>query len=538
MTRLQALLSDVYSRFRPAASYRVVRWLFPRLLAGIYVIAFLSWEVQLDGLCGEEGILPTGRLMENIQKYEEVEETSLFWSYPSLYHWQYSDALAHGLCWAGVCLSLLVIAGVLQGPLLLALWFGYLSIASTGEIFMGYQWDALLLEAGLLAVLLAPWRWWTWRLPARHSSPPKGSVFLLHFLLFRLMFLSGYVKIAGGDNVWEDMSALRYHFETQPLPNMLAWWMHQLPDWALAWSCRGMYGIELLLPFAIFLGRWGRMSACAGFSLLMVAIFATGNYNFFNLLTVALALALLDDSWWPQSLKRRLVKESRGEAEPRWHWRHWPAMLVAGPALLLSLLAADGFLAGRIPGWKAKLPVEWQASLYAPVQGLRSFNAYGLFQDMTEERPEIVIEVSDDGYRWLELEFPWKPGDLKRRPGQVAPHQPRLDWQMWFAALYPGFQPNRDAQPGSPLFWFGEFLGGLAQGKQPVWDLMEPPPMPMDDIREIRAVLYQYRFTDMATRLQTGEWWTREWKGGYSPIFKITPPAQREAAAESGQDAP
>lgn len=498
--------------------YTVVRWLFPRLLAAIYLIAFISWGVQYDGLIGEDGILPAKTLMENVHAYEAREHTSLFWQMPSVFHWHYSDAFAHGILTACCVLCVLVMAGVAQGPLLALLWFGYLSFATTGDIFMGYQWDALLLEAGFLALFLAPWRLCAWRSPA---EPPRGSIFLLHWLLFRLMLLSGLVKIGGGDLPWHDMTALLYHYETQPLPNGLSWFIHHAPRWFHIAGCWIMYGIELVLPFAIFLGRWGRLVAALSFTGLMVLIFATGNYNFFNLLTAALALTLLDDRWWPQRLRAWLRIDAAAPRPAFKHWTQWPALAAVLPVMLVTLLAADSFMAGRIRDYKPLLPAVLHDHLDAPAARTRSFNAYGLFQDMTEQRPEIILEVSDDGALFLPLEFKYKPGDPARRPPFIAPHQPRLDWQMWFAALYPGYDPQRDANPNSPMHWFGQFCTALLQHKKPVWALLEPPPFPVEKITHIRARLYRYHYTLPEVRKASGDWWEREPAGSFSGTMSL-----------------
>lgn len=487
--------------------YTVVRWLFPRLLALVYLIAFSSWAVQYDGLVGEEGILPAKDLMESVQAFEEREHKTLFWEMPTLFHWHYTDAFAHTCLTACCVLTVLVILGIAQGPLLLLLWFGYLSFATTGGIFMGYQWDALLLEAGLLGVLLAPWRPWSLRNP---GEPPRGSVFLVHWLLFRLMFLSGYVKIGGGDLPWENMTALLYHYETQPLPNALSWYAHHAPRWLHVASCWIMYGIELGLPFLIFAGRWGRLMAALGFIGLMVAISLTGNYTFFDLLTAVLAVTLLDDRWWPRRVRRALTI-APGAPRPSFaDWKQYPALATVLPVVFATVLVADSFLAGRIRGYHARLPESWHETLDAPLAWTRSFNAYGLFQDMTEERPEILIEVSDNGGLYLPLDFKYKPGQPKDAPRFVAPHQPRLDWQMWFAALYPNYIPERDADPRSPLHWFHQFLTALLQHKKPVWDLLQPPPFPMEKITHVRARLFRYHFTTPEERKATGEWWRRE----------------------------
>ncbi|MBE2281941.1 MAG: lipase maturation factor family protein [Prosthecobacter sp.] len=494
-------------------SYSVVRWLFPRLLAGIYLIAFVSWGLQYDGLVGENGILPAKNLIENIHAFEEREHQSLFWQFPTVFHWHYSDAFAHAVLIACCVLCVLVMAGVAQGPLLALLWFGYLSFAVTGDIFMGYQWDALLLEAGFLALFVAPWRFWSLR---SVTEPPRGSIFLLHWLVFRLMFLSGYVKIGGGDLPWENMTALLYHYETQPLPNGLSWFAHHLSRGFHVASCWIMYVIELVLPFAIFLGRWGRLAAALGFVGLMAVIFVTGNYNFFNLLTAALSLTLLDDRWWPKRLRHWLRIDAEAPRPPFKRWTQWPALLAVLPIVLFTLLAADSFLAGRIRGYQPRLPQSWHENLDLAIHRSRSFNAYGLFQDMTEERPEVIIEVSDDGALFLPLDFKYKPGDPKIAPRFIAPHQPRLDWQMWFAALYPGYDPQRDANPGSPMHWFGQFYLALLQHKKPVWGLLPGPPFPVEKITHIRAKLYRYHYTLPEVRQVSGEWWERELIGNFS----------------------
>ena len=492
--------------------WRVVGWLFPRLLALVYAIAFASWAVQCAGLVGEGGLLPTADLMQVVREREVS-----FLDFPTVFHWHYSDAFQTALCWIGVGLSGLVIAGVWQGPLLALLWLGYLSLCATGGLFLGYQWDALLLEAGLLGLFLAPWRWWS---PRADADAPTGAVFLLHWLLFRLMWLSGYVKIGGEDAVWLDNTALLYHFQTQPLPNGLSWWAHQLPQWLHVLNCRVMYGIELWLPFAMFLGRWGRLAACLGFSALMGGIALTGNYTFFNLLTFFLSLTLLDDSWWPAVVKHRLHVVDT----PRPWWKAWhsPAYVCVVALTFFSLVAADNFLQGRVKGYHAKAPA-WASSFLAEhLSPWRSLNAYGLFQDMTEERLEVVIEVSDDGAYWQELPFRWKPGDVKQAPGWVAPHQPRLDWQMWFAALYPGYVPQRDADPRSPLHWFGRFMTGLVENKPAIWALVGEPPFPADKVTHARARLYRYRFTTPEERQASGARWKRERLGDFCPVFSRT----------------
>ncbi len=499
--------------------YRLAGWLFPRLLAVVYLIAFVSWGAQWRGLAGPEGIAPLDELMANVQAYEAREKTSLLLEYPTLFHWRSDAVFVEVVIWGCCALSLVVLAGGCQGPLLLLLWLGYLSLAVTGDVFMNFQWDALLLETGLIAVFASPWRVWSPLTPVQ--SPPRAAWLLLFWLLFRLMFLSGLVKWAGGDPVWRDCTALLFHYETQPLPNGLSWFAHHLPRWIHVAGCGAMHFIELALPFAIFLGRWGRRTAAAGFILLMLLVMATGNYTYFNLLTIFLALCLLDDAVWPRWIRSRLTAKANPAGTP-WFMqlRQWPGLVFAIPAFILTLAAADASLQGRLPGYARALPA-WCHQFYGSTASLRSFNAYGLFQSMTKERLEITLEASDDGILWLPLDFKWKPGDLSLRPRQVAPHQPRLDWQMWFAALSPGYLPQRDSHPQSPVFWFGRFMQSLLQHKKPVWELLEEPPLPREKITHLRARLWRYHFTSPEERKESGSWWRREFLGFYSPALSL-----------------
>jgi hypothetical protein len=368
----------------------------------------------------------------------------------------------------------------------------------------------------LLGAIFAPWRPWAGRVPRRNCEGPWFAIFLLHWLLFRLMFFSGYVKLASGDATWKDGTALAVHYESQPLPTWIGWWAHQLPEKVQIGSCVIMFLIELALPFVMFFGRRGRAVACAGFCGLMVAIMTTGNYTFFNWLTIFLALTLLDDACWPVAV-RQWVGASDAKPQPvRWPARSF-ALIAGAPLFVLSLIGCTLAIEPHSVGGRSAVP-PWARTFYAAAAPFRSVNNYGLFRVMTTERNEIVIEVSADGNQWHEVEFRWKPGDLARAPAFVAPHQPRLDWQMWFAAFHPGFVPQRDMNHPQ-MNWFGHFLGALLAGKQPVWELIGDTPIPPDDVNFIRCQFYRYTFTGRKQRRETGQWWTREFRGPYSDTF-------------------
>ncbi len=509
-------------------TYRLASGIFLRGLGLIYAIAFFSWWQQAAALTGEHGLCPIPRFLEAAGQYAAQQEVAPWTQWPSVFWWKFSDAFVSDLCLAGIVVGLLVSLGLFQAPLLLLLWIGYLSIVSTGDVFMGYQWDALLLEAGLIAVLIAPWRWFA----GKRTSPPSELRMLLpQALLFKLMFLSGWVKLASEDPSWANLTALQVHYETQPLPTWIGWWAHQLPEWFHKSSCAAMFFIELGLPvlfviaLALRTGKPGlerlsrhiRRAAAISFVVLMVLIALTGNYTFFNLLTILLAVTILDDRCWPRWMKRKAEREGEGmPSSGRIGWP-WHTVEVIAVAVILGLSLAVT-LQSRRERSQEKEGVSWVQSVVQTIAPFRSVNTYGLFAVMTTTRNEIIVEVSDDGAYWQAIEFKWKPGKLERTPGFVAPLQPRLDWQMWFASLYPGFDPQRDMRGGS-MMWFGAFLSAILENRKPVMALIESPPIPAENIRYVRAWFYRYHFTNPTKRQETGAWWKREYEGEYSGRF-------------------
>jgi hypothetical protein len=416
---------------------------------------------------------------------------------PTLCWLDASDGSLHFLCGGGALAALLVFAGVLSAPALIVCWLFYLSLSCVAQTFLEFQWDLLLLETGFLAIWLAPVR--RWRVGAA-LEPPRIARALLLWLLFRLMFSSGFVKLASGDPNWRNLTALTFHYWTQPLPPWTAWFMNQLPVSFQKLSCLVMFAVELLAPFLIVAPRRLRLIGCGLMIGLQAIIAATGNYAFFNLLAIALCVLLIDDAAFSLRFQKRAAEDPRAA---RGRWPRWVLFPVAAVVLLVSAMEFAGTLRLR-PPWPG-VAVSF-ARLTSP---FRSVGGYGLFMVMTTSRPEIIVEGSEDGASWLPYEFRWKPGDVLRRPSFVAPHQPRLDWQMWFAAL-----GTCDENP-----WFIAFLARLLQGSPPVLRLLAKNPFPDHPPRYVRAVLYDYRFTDSATRRATGAWWQRTEKGLYCPIL-------------------
>jgi hypothetical protein len=507
-------------------TYRIFGWLFPRALAAIYLIAFVSWSWQMEALTGERGIMPAPEFLERVTQAAEKNDFIAWTEVPTVYWLGYSDAIAQWLCWGACAAAVLIMAGVLQGPLLLALWFGYLSICSTGDVFLSFQWDTLLLEAGFIAALISPWRLFVGRIHAGAPAPSRVQMLLPQALIFKLMFLSGLTKITAEDPNWHNLTALTYHYETQPIPTWIAWYVHHFPLWFHKASCALMFFVELVVPALIAVAWFWELLApswvrtlrilkifiAASFTGLMVVVLFTGNYTFFNWLTILLALSVLDDSCWPPVVKRLLRWTEAPQSRPT--WMLVSQAVVVSLMLLLSLAVA---LRDNAPWFRA--PPQSVLAYVDEVAPFRTINSYGLFRVMTTERNEIVIEVSDDGAYFQPLEFKWKPGRLDRVPPFVAPHQPRLDWQMWFAAFHPGYVPQRDMRHPR-MIWFGRLLEELLNHNEKVYALMEPPPFPVQSIHAVRARFYRYEFTDAETRRETGEWWTATPLDDYSPTFR------------------
>jgi len=495
-------------------SYYLSRWLFLRLLGAVYLIAFVSLWVQLPGLIGHNGILPATNLLRAAAERLGPQRYHLL---PTLCWLSADDGFLRFLCGGGVILSLAVFFGLAQAPALLLLWAFYLSLVTVGGDFLAFQWDILLLETGLLAVFFAPLR----IRPnlARERPPPAIVLFLVRWLLFRLMFLSGAVKLASGDAAWRRWIALNFHYETQPLPTWPGWYAHQLPEWFQKSSVSVMFFIELVVPFLIFAPRRLRFLACAALVWLQALIAATGNYCFFNLLTVVLCVPLLDDAFLKRFLPGRL-----GAFPAAWSLKIrrslWKRCLAAPFAVVL--VAVSSLLGASRIGLVRDVP-DFARPVLGWVTPFRSINSYGLFAVMTVSRPEIIVEGSRDGRTWVEYEFRWKPGNLKRRPAFVAPHQPRLDWQMWFAALG-SYRHNP---------WFINFLQRLLEGSPEVLALLEKNPFPGQPPRYVRAILYRYHFTDRTTRREGGYWWRRQPLGLYCPVISLRKPEPRAAVPQS-----
>lgn len=484
--------------------YLLTRWLFLRALAFIYFIAFVSYGVQVTGLIGENGILPARAFLAAVK--ETLGRRGIYY-YPSLAWFHSGDRFLVGICLAGAGLAGALFLGIQTTPILVLLWALYLSLVSVSQVFLSYQWDVLLLETGFLAIFLVP----PSIFPREALAPPAlPLVFLMRFLAFRLIFMSGVAKIVSGDPTWRNLTALKYHYETQPLPTPSAYFLYRAPLWFHQFSTLFSLAIELVIPFLFFAPLPFRLVAGGLTLLLQLIILITGNFAFFNWLSIVLLIFLYDDT-----LLRPIFGQIAGLASPA-AGVAWGEFF---PIILTSLLGVTGLvylalqltrrfsLSGRAAVQRFLTPwLEFVATF-------RLVNPYGLFASMTTRRPEITVEGSDDTQNWLAYQFKFLPGNPHRAPPWVAPHQPRLDWQMWFAAL--------GTYAESP--WFLHFIESLITGSPQVLRLLAKNPFPDHPPRYLRAVLYNDTFTTPAEKAETGNWWNREKLGLFLPVVSIQP---------------
>ncbi len=492
--------ADIYPE-----SQLLMRRVFLGLLGAVYLCAFVSLWVQVEGLMASNGILPAARYLELVT---EQLGAAAYVRVPTLLWLSGQDPVLHALCASGALLSVLLIAGVAPRLSALGLWVAYLSLVSAADVFFSFQWDMLLLETGLLAIFLAPP---TLRPRAAHSAPvSRGAVWLLRWLLFRVHFLSGMRKWLSGDEAWTTLRALDIHYFTQPLPTWTAYYVHHLPAAVHTVSVAATLMIEVGAAFLVFGPRQVRRVGCALLVSLQLLILATGNYGFFNLLTIALCITLLDDralrGLVPARLRARLPSFAEG-APPSGR----PPARTRGPRRLAFAIVAVLVIA--ITGQRVLDSVGLGGSgailrpLVDAAAPFRSLNGYGLFAVMTKSRDEIIVEGSDDGVSWQLYEFKWKPGPVDRAPAFTTPHMPRLDWQMWFAAL-------RDC---TRVRWMHAFLERLLQGRPEVAALLERNPFPSRPPRFLRTTRFRYEFSDLGSP----DWWQRRRLGPYCPMVTL-----------------
>jgi len=478
--------------FQPPPSQQLVSWLFIKLLALIYLAAFASLAVQIAGLAGPQGIMPLSQQFE--ESMQEIGRGAWLW-FPSLF-WliEPTDTALQATAWLGALLSLVLLFGIWQRAMLIGAFVLYLSLYHAGQFFTNFQWDTLLLEAGFLAIFLV-------------GGPSLLLVLLFEWLLFRLRFMSGYFKLASGDPSWSGFTALNHYFETQPLPHVGSWYAQQLPEWLLKSGVGLTLFSELIVPFFIFLPRPFRITAAAITLLMQLLIIATSNHNFINLLTIALCLFLLDDRLLGRILPRWLQPKTLAEPPPA--PSRGKNILVGLVALAIVPASLITFTANAL---HRPLPLPFH-QFSDSVRRLGLGNIYHVYPTMQVKRYELDIQGSNDGETWQSYGFRYKPGALDRAPPFNVPHQPRLDWLIWFVPT----------QQVAHMYWFDLFMQRLHQGSPTVLDLLAHNPFPDEPPKYLRVLVYQYHFTTPQQKAQTGNWWRREYLGIFPQVAPRRP---------------
>ena len=497
------------------------RWLFLRALGVIYFSAFYSLIFQIRGLLGPHGLLPVGPYFADISRGVGLLR---YWYAPTLLWINSNSPMLLFLCWAGMIASLLLLLNIWPRAMLGICFIAFLSFVTAAQDFSGYQSDGMLLCAGLLSFFFAPSGF---RPGFGEARPPlRAARFLLQFLWFTIYFESGLAKYLGGDPEWRHLTAMDNYYQNGPLPTWLGWYAHQLPHQFHAATAFSALFIELVLVWLVLLPRRFRICCFLIVSPFEVGIILSANYTFLNYLVLSLGILLLDDRFllrflpkgWAQPVRHNLesIESPRSSTQQTPQLNGWTfcrivsslelwfdGIILAWVGYAMLFLLLHEYL-GPLP-----LPV-------APVVWLEPFrvaNQYGLFGRMTRFRYEIEFQGSSDGKNWVAYPFRYKPQDPSEPPGIYAPYQPRFDWNLWFASL-------GDWQ-GNPFVVHTEQQ--LLLNNTDVLALFKSNPFFNQPPNRARAVLWQYWFTDIPTKRQSGHWWRREMLGLYAPTLEREP---------------
>jgi hypothetical protein len=494
----------------------VPRWLFLRALGLIFFSAFFSLFFQVRGLIGSDGLLPAGDYLRAVKQFAGA---SRFWYAPTLLWISSGSRSLMVLVWIGMIASLLLVINFWPRAMTAVCVAVFLSFISALQVFSSYQSDGMLLGAGFLCLFFAPPGWrpgW-----GERHAPSRASLFLLQWLWFTIYFESGVVKIASGDPEWRHLTAMDDYYQNGPLPTWIAWYAQHLPHWFHVGTAGGTLLLELVLVWILFLPRRFRIVLFWIVTPWQIGIILTSNYAFLNYLVLALGILLVDDKYLRRFLPERwrpaagtTVADSEGAAvieptaaPPPEQWATIQHVIAT-----VRLLVAGFFLSWVFYATAAQLVLLVFPSIplpTGPVASLEPFriaDRYGLFAVMTRGRYEIEFQGSNDGATWAAYPARYKPQDPRRAPGIYAPYQPRFDWNLWFASLG-NWQENR---------FVVDTEERLLTDSPDVLALFSYNVFPSAPPRHIRAVIWQYWFSDWAEKRQ-GFWWRRQFLGLYAP---------------------
>ena len=479
-------------------SYWLTRFMILRLLGIIYAVAFLVAINEIVPLIGSDGLLPAGIFLKEVR--HALGSTSAgFTRLPSVFWFGHSDGALLTVSWFGFVLSLIVIAGYANAPMLAIIWFLYMSIVHVGQEWYGYGWEIQLSETGFLAIFLCPLLDMR---PFPKRAPPTPVIFLFRWLIFRIMLGSGLIKIRG-DEIWRNGTALYYHFETQPIPGPLSRWFHFLPKVLLKLGVWFNFLSELIAPWFVFWPRMARHIAGIVIVLFQLSIILSGNLSFLNWLTIIPALACFDDGFWARILPGALVRKANAAME-----NSVPSGPMLTTAWIVTIIVA---ILSIQPALNLLSPGQVMNTSYDP---LELVNTYGAFGTVGHERYNVIFEGTmnenpNDSTGWKPYVYKGLPVALDKRPPQIAPYQLHLDWQMWFASM------------GSPdeYTWTFNLVWKLLHNDHQVISLFANNPFPDKPPRYVRAILYQYSFAKPGN--PQGLWWNRKRLGEWLPPLSV-----------------
>ncbi len=475
-----------------SSNYWLTRFVFLRLLGFVYGIAFLSLALQVVPLVGEKGLLPAKNLLESIGSHH-TSSINAFIAWPTLFWIHLSDNALLFCAWLGVFLSLLVIVGFANAPLMSILWFLYLSFVHIGQLWYGYGWEIQLLETGFLAIFFVPFLDGR---PFPKSPPPLQIIWLLRWLTLRIYLGAGLIKLRG-DACWKELTCLFYHYETQPIPNPISQYIHFLPQSIHKIGVLWNHFVELIVPFFVFWSRRWRIVAGIILASFQIVLIISGNLSFLNWITLVAVIGCFDDTFFKKILPKSIIKKAEYAAT---HAKKSKAQVIITLILfiIISLLSISVIL--NLIGPSQIMNTSFNR--------LHLVNTYGAFGSVGKERLELIVEGTTDEYidqttEWKEYEFKAKPGNISRTLPFIAPYQPRIDWQIWFAAM-----STPQQYP-----WVIHLVWKLLHNDPETITLIEKNPFQEKPPQFIRVSLYKYEFLSPAEK----EVWKRTYKGEWLP---------------------
>lgn len=489
---LEKLGRYIWESSKSTKGYWLTRFVFLRLLGFIYLIAFISLATQVIPLIGSQGLLPADNFLDNVEN-SYGSRSSGFSALPSIFWFGISDNALVILSWLGIILSIIVLIGYANSILMFVLWALYMSFVHIGQLWYGYGWEIQLLETGFLAIFIVPLLEVK---PFPKTPPPVPIIWLLRWMVFRLYMGTGLIKLRG-DSCWSDLTCLFYHYETQPIPNPLSPYFHFLPQWFHKLGVLYAHFASLVAPFFIFWPRYGRYIAGLVLILFQVILLINGNYAFLNWLAIIVTVAVFDDKFFRKILPKFIVNKA-ALAEKNCKFSK-DQFILSWIAVILVVMLSVPVVVNLLSSNQA---------MNTSFNQLHIVNTYGAFGSIGKVRTELVVQgtlddVMDENTVWKEYEFKYKPTDVNRKSLMIAPYQPRIDWQIWFAAF-----SRYEREP-----WMIHFVWKLLHNDEGTLSLIAGNPFPDEPPNIIRIEHYRYEFLEPGSDAV----WKRTYLGSWMP---------------------